>query len=61
MVNRLGHFIDGERVQKVNSRYADVFNPASGEIIARVLLASNHEVRQAVEAAAGQEPSDLHE
>ena len=57
MVNRLGHFIDGERVQKVNSRYADVFNPASGEIIARVPLASNHEVKQAVEAAAAALPA----
>src|SRR5258706_14653108 len=47
----LTHFIGGEHVVGTNGRFGDVFNPATGEVQARVPLASHAELRQAVDAA----------
>jgi malonate-semialdehyde dehydrogenase (acetylating)/methylmalonate-semialdehyde dehydrogenase len=47
----LAHFIDGRRVAGKSARYADVFDPATGAVAARVPLASRAEVREAVESA----------
>jgi malonate-semialdehyde dehydrogenase (acetylating)/methylmalonate-semialdehyde dehydrogenase len=47
-----GHFIDGKLVKGTSGRFGDVFNPATGEIQAKVALASRAEMRKAVEAAA---------
>jgi malonate-semialdehyde dehydrogenase (acetylating)/methylmalonate-semialdehyde dehydrogenase len=47
-----GHFIDGQLVKGASGRFSDVFNPATGEIQARVALASRAEMRKAVEGAA---------
>src|SRR5882724_9982932 len=48
----LTHFIGGEHVAGASGRFGDVFNPATGEVQARVPFASRAELRQAVEAAA---------
>ena len=52
----LGHWIDGRRVAGRSGRFADVFNPATGEVQARVPLASKAEVDAAVAAAAAAQP-----
>ncbi|HXJ03166.1 MAG TPA: CoA-acylating methylmalonate-semialdehyde dehydrogenase [Micropepsaceae bacterium] len=48
----LSHFIDGKHVAGTSGRFGDVFNPATGEVQARVPFASREELRSAVEAAA---------
>ncbi|THD74541.1 MAG: CoA-acylating methylmalonate-semialdehyde dehydrogenase [Phenylobacterium sp.] len=45
------HFIDGASVAGTSGRYSDVFNPNTGEVQARVALASEAEVGQAVASA----------
>ncbi|WP_019995049.1 CoA-acylating methylmalonate-semialdehyde dehydrogenase [Aureimonas ureilytica] len=50
-MNEIGHFIDGARVAGTSGRTADVFNPATGQVTARVALASREELQQAVDAA----------
>jgi malonate-semialdehyde dehydrogenase (acetylating)/methylmalonate-semialdehyde dehydrogenase len=46
-----GHFINGQIAKGASGRFGDVFNPATGEVQARVALASRAEMRKAVEAA----------
>ncbi|MET0320027.1 MAG: CoA-acylating methylmalonate-semialdehyde dehydrogenase [Duganella sp.] len=50
-LDTITHFIDGARLDTTSGRYADVFNPALGEPVARVALASSEEVDIAVRAA----------
>jgi len=47
----LTHFIAGKHVKGASGRFGDVFNPATGDVQARVPFASKAEMRQAVEAA----------
>jgi malonate-semialdehyde dehydrogenase (acetylating) / methylmalonate-semialdehyde dehydrogenase len=47
----LSHFIDGKRVAGTSGRFGDVFNPATGEVQARVPLASAAELGAAVKGA----------
>src|ERR1700748_40565 len=47
----IDHFIDGKIVPGTSGRFGDVFNPSTGEVQARVALASRAEMRVAVEAA----------
>jgi malonate-semialdehyde dehydrogenase (acetylating)/methylmalonate-semialdehyde dehydrogenase len=47
-MNTIGHFIGGRRVVGQSERYADVFNPSTGDVQARVALASARELRDAV-------------
>ena len=47
----IGHFIGGRSVEGTSGRFADVFHPSTGEVQARVALASRAEVRAAVENA----------
>ena len=56
-MNELGHFIGGRRVQGVSGRAGDVYNPATGEIEARVALASVGELSAAVENAKAAQPA----
>jgi malonate-semialdehyde dehydrogenase (acetylating)/methylmalonate-semialdehyde dehydrogenase len=46
------HFIAGKAVKGSSGRFGDIFNPATGEVQAKVPLASRAEMRAAVEAAA---------
>ncbi len=48
MVRNIGHFIGGKRVQGKSGRFGDVFNPNTGEVQAKVALASAGEVGEAV-------------
>ncbi len=47
----IGHFIGGKEVKGSSGRTADVFEPMTGEVQAKVALASRAEVRAAVENA----------
>jgi malonate-semialdehyde dehydrogenase (acetylating)/methylmalonate-semialdehyde dehydrogenase len=51
-MQELGHWINGKRVAGTSGRFADVFNPATGEVQARVALASKAELDAAVADAA---------
>ena len=56
MVTDIGHFIGGQRVKGTSGRFADVFNPNTGEVQSRVALASPAELRAAVENAKAAQP-----
>jgi malonate-semialdehyde dehydrogenase (acetylating)/methylmalonate-semialdehyde dehydrogenase len=45
----IGHFIGGREVKGTSGRFADIFEPMTGEIQAQVALASKAEMRAAVE------------
>ncbi len=47
----LTHFIAGQHVAGTSGRFGDIYNPATGEVQARVALASKAEMRHAVEVA----------
>src|SRR5256886_16234346 len=47
----IGHFIGGKEVKGTSGRTADVFEPMTGDVQAKVALASKAEVRAAVENA----------
>ena len=47
----IGHFIGGREVKGTSGRAADVFEPMTGDVQAKVALASKAEVRAAVENA----------
>ncbi|WP_333831216.1 CoA-acylating methylmalonate-semialdehyde dehydrogenase [Pararhodobacter sp.] len=51
-MREIGHWIDGKLVAGTSGRFADVFNPATGEVQARVALASKAELDAAVASAA---------
>jgi malonate-semialdehyde dehydrogenase (acetylating)/methylmalonate-semialdehyde dehydrogenase len=51
-MEELTHFINGKRVKGTSGRFADVYNPATGEVQARVPLATQEELNAAVDAAA---------
>ena len=55
-MNELTHYIGGQRVKGTSSRFGDVFNPATGEVQAKVPLATVEEISQAVEIAAKVQP-----
>ncbi|MEO1774521.1 MAG: CoA-acylating methylmalonate-semialdehyde dehydrogenase [Pseudomonadota bacterium] len=57
MTTELTHFIGGNHVAGTSGRFADVFNPATGEVQARVPLASAAEVAAAVENAKAAQPA----
>ena len=57
MTRELTHFIGGEHVRGTSGRFADVYNPATGEVQAHCPLASASEVRAAVENAAAAQPA----
>ncbi|MFC5337285.1 CoA-acylating methylmalonate-semialdehyde dehydrogenase [Leucobacter denitrificans] len=51
MVRELSHFVDGELRAGTSGEFSDVFNPSTGEIAARVPLASHSEVAAAISTA----------
>ena len=55
-MQELTHWINGAHVNGTSGRFADVFNPATGEVQARVPLASKAELDAAVAAAALAQP-----
>ena len=53
---RVPHYINGQWIESKTSEWQDVVNPATGEVLARVPLASLSEVNAAIEAAAAAYP-----
>ena len=53
----LTHYIGGTRVAGTSGRFADVFNPATGEVQAKVPLATQAELDAAVDRAAAAQPA----
>ncbi|WP_313551841.1 CoA-acylating methylmalonate-semialdehyde dehydrogenase [Pseudomonas sp.] len=47
----IGHYINGQVQEAGTERYSDVFNPALGQVKARVALATTQKVNEAVAAA----------
>ena len=56
MTTELTHFIGGEHVRGTSGRFADIYNPATGEVQAKCPLANAAEVRAAVESARAAQP-----
>ena len=52
-MREIGHFIGGKQVAGTSGRSGDVFNPNTGEVQAKVALASKAEVEKAIANAAG--------
>ncbi|MFN9711772.1 MAG: aldehyde dehydrogenase family protein, partial [Alphaproteobacteria bacterium] len=50
-MREITHFIDGAAVTGTSGRFGDVFNPNTGEVQARVQLATAAEVDRAVRSA----------
>ncbi|MDJ1016847.1 MAG: CoA-acylating methylmalonate-semialdehyde dehydrogenase [Paracoccaceae bacterium] len=53
----LSHFVDGARVAGTSGRFGDVYNPATGEVQAKVPYATKDEVDAAVARAAEAQPA----
>ena len=51
-MQEIGHWINGKRVAGTSGRFADVMNPATGEVQARVALATLGELDHAIQEAA---------
>ncbi|MEM7499713.1 MAG: aldehyde dehydrogenase family protein, partial [Pseudomonadota bacterium] len=57
MTTELTHFIGGKHVKGTSGRFADVYNPATGEVQAKVPLANAAEMAAAVENAKAAQPA----
>ena len=55
-IQELTHYINGAHVKGASNRFADVYNPATGEVQAKVPLASAAELDQAIAAAQAAQP-----
>ena len=55
-MREIGHFVGGKEV-KGSGRFADVFNPNTGEVQARVALAKHSEVEHAIALAQAAQPA----
>ena len=51
MTTQIPHFIDGKRIAGQSTRTADVFNPSTGQVQAKVSMASSADVDAAVASA----------
>ncbi|MBE2275395.1 MAG: CoA-acylating methylmalonate-semialdehyde dehydrogenase [Rhodobacteraceae bacterium] len=51
-MKEIGHWINGKQVSGTSGRFSDIFNPATGEVQARVALASGAELDHAIAEAA---------
>ncbi len=56
-MQELTHYINGAHVKGTSGRFADVFNPATGEVQARAPLASTAEMDDAIAKAAAAQPA----
>ena len=56
-MQELTHYIGGAHVKGTSGRFADVYNPATGEVQAKVPLANAAEMAQAVAIAAKAQPA----
>ncbi|MBV0893832.1 CoA-acylating methylmalonate-semialdehyde dehydrogenase [Microbacterium sp. NC79] len=51
MVRQIPHFVGGKRTEGTSGRFADVFDPSTGDVQAHVALASTAEVSAAIDTA----------
>jgi malonate-semialdehyde dehydrogenase (acetylating)/methylmalonate-semialdehyde dehydrogenase len=56
-MRQIGHFIGGKRVEGKSGRFGDVFDPNTGEVQARLALASKAEAETAIKNAASAQPA----
>jgi malonate-semialdehyde dehydrogenase (acetylating) / methylmalonate-semialdehyde dehydrogenase len=56
-MREIGHFIGGNEVRGASGRFDEVFNPNTGEVQARVALASAADVADAIANAAAAQPA----
>ena len=56
-MREIGHFIGGKEVKGTSGRTGDVFDPNTGEVQAKVALASQAETEQAIANAAAAQPA----
>jgi malonate-semialdehyde dehydrogenase (acetylating)/methylmalonate-semialdehyde dehydrogenase len=56
-MREIGHFIGGKTVKGTSGRQGDVFDPNTGEVQAKVALASKSEVEAAIANAAAAQPA----
>ena len=56
MSTSLYHYINGQKVAGTSGRFGNVFNPANGEVIAQVPLASSEETAHAIDVASAAFP-----
>ncbi|WOI55221.1 CoA-acylating methylmalonate-semialdehyde dehydrogenase [Palleronia sp. LCG004] len=56
MTTELSHWIDGRHVPGTSGHFADIFNPATGEVQAKAPLATKDELDAAVQSAAKAQP-----
>ena len=47
-MREIGHFVGGKIVNGTSGRFGEVFNPNTGEVAAKVALASKTEVEKAI-------------
>lgn len=50
-IKKIGNYINGEWLAPKSGQYSDVYNPATGEVIAKVAISSNEDVKIAVDVA----------
>ena len=55
-MREIGHFIGGKAVKGASGRFGDVFNPNTGEVQAKVALASKADTEQAIANAVAAQP-----
>ncbi|HEX3708325.1 MAG TPA: CoA-acylating methylmalonate-semialdehyde dehydrogenase [Pseudolabrys sp.] len=56
-MREIGHFIGGKTVKGTSGRFGDVFNPNTGEVQAKVALASKADTEHAIANAAAAQPA----
>ena len=56
-MREIGHFIGGKTVKGTSGRSGDVFDPNTGEVQAKVALASKSEVEAAIANAEAAQPA----
>ncbi|WP_439529675.1 CoA-acylating methylmalonate-semialdehyde dehydrogenase [Pannonibacter sp.] len=56
-MQKIGHFIGGRHVEGTSGRFADIYNPATGEVQAQVALATKAEMSAAIANAAAAQPA----
>ena len=56
-MKELSNYINGDYIKGSSGRFADVYNPATGEVQAKVPLASEEEMHAAVEIAQSVQPA----
>jgi malonate-semialdehyde dehydrogenase (acetylating)/methylmalonate-semialdehyde dehydrogenase len=57
MTTTLHHFVEGKHIEGTSGRFGEVFDPAKGEVTARVPFASTDEVRAVVASAKAAQPA----